>query len=225
MRALAAAWPRSTKQMRRPWLCSAASATASATVVLPIPPGPTTVTMRRCPRAPSRLEMTSARPMARVPIAGRLCGGTPAQVYVVRDDDEAVELANDSHFGLSGAIFTNDVDRARKLASRLETGSVWINTRSGTSPELPFGGVERSGYGGRALRVRHQGIRQSEDGRRGLCDRAAGRRRHRRDRAAADSPGILSAQYPPGRPSAPANFPLIPPSPHSLPTLSAAARA
>lgn len=59
-----------------------------------------------------------------------------------------MELANDSHFGLSGAIFTNDVDRARKLASRLETGSVWINTRSGTSPELPFGGVERSGYGG-----------------------------------------------------------------------------
>jgi|GEM_PF-21908 len=73
--------------------------------------------------------------------------GPVAQVHVVRDDDEAVELANDSHFGLSGAIFTNDVDRARRLASRLETGSVWIHTRSSTSPELPFGGVKRSGYG------------------------------------------------------------------------------
>lgn len=73
--------------------------------------------------------------------------GPVAQVHVVRGDDEAVELANDSHFGLSGAIFTNDVDRARRLASRLETGSMWIHTRSSTSPELPFGGVKRSGYG------------------------------------------------------------------------------
>jgi succinate-semialdehyde dehydrogenase/glutarate-semialdehyde dehydrogenase len=73
--------------------------------------------------------------------------GPVAQVYVVRDDEEAVALANDSHFGLSGAIFSGDVDRARRLASRIETGSVWINTRSSTAPELPFGGIKRSGYG------------------------------------------------------------------------------
>ncbi len=73
--------------------------------------------------------------------------GPVAQVYVVRDDDEAVELANDSNFGLSGAIFTTDIERARALASRIETGSVWINSRSSTAPELPFGGVKRSGYG------------------------------------------------------------------------------
>lgn len=73
--------------------------------------------------------------------------GPVAQVYVVRDDAAAVELANDSHFGLSGAIFSADVERARALASRIETGSVWINTRSSTAPELPFGGVKRSGYG------------------------------------------------------------------------------
>jgi succinate-semialdehyde dehydrogenase/glutarate-semialdehyde dehydrogenase len=73
--------------------------------------------------------------------------GPVAQVYVVSDDDEAVELANDSHFGLSGAIFTTDIDRAKALASRIETGSVWVNTRSATAPELPFGGVKRSGYG------------------------------------------------------------------------------
>jgi succinate-semialdehyde dehydrogenase / glutarate-semialdehyde dehydrogenase len=70
-----------------------------------------------------------------------------AQVYVVRDDDEVVELGNDSHFGLSGAIFTGDIDRAKTLASRIESGSVWINTRSSTAPELPFGGIKRSGYG------------------------------------------------------------------------------
>ena len=73
--------------------------------------------------------------------------GPVAQIYVVQDDDEVAELANDSHFGLSGAIFTADIDRAKTLASRIETGSVWINARSSTAPELPFGGVKRSGYG------------------------------------------------------------------------------
>lgn len=73
--------------------------------------------------------------------------GPVAQVHVVRDDDEAVEIANDSNFGLSGAVFTANAERAKALASRLETGSVWINTRSATAPELPFGGVKRSGYG------------------------------------------------------------------------------
>jgi succinate-semialdehyde dehydrogenase / glutarate-semialdehyde dehydrogenase len=73
--------------------------------------------------------------------------GPVAQVYVVQNDDELVELANDSHFGLSGAIFTANINRGKALASRIETGSVWINTRSSTAPELPFGGIKRSGYG------------------------------------------------------------------------------
>ncbi|MFZ4876169.1 NAD-dependent succinate-semialdehyde dehydrogenase [Janthinobacterium sp. Mn2066] len=73
--------------------------------------------------------------------------GPVAQVYVVNTDDEIVELANDSHYGLSGVIFSRDIARARTLASRIETGAVWINTFSSTAPELPFGGVKRSGYG------------------------------------------------------------------------------
>jgi succinate-semialdehyde dehydrogenase / glutarate-semialdehyde dehydrogenase len=73
--------------------------------------------------------------------------GPVAQIYVVSNDDEIVDLANDSHYGLSGAILTSDVDRAKALASRIETGSVWINTSSSTAPELPFGGVKRSGFG------------------------------------------------------------------------------
>lgn len=73
--------------------------------------------------------------------------GPVAQVHVLPDDDAIVERANDSHFGLSGAIFTADIERAKALASRIETGSVWINTHSATAPELPFGGVKRSGYG------------------------------------------------------------------------------
>lgn len=73
--------------------------------------------------------------------------GPVAQIYVVKDDDEAVSLANDSHYGLGGAIFTRNIERGKKMASRIETGMVYINSASDTSAELPFGGVKRSGYG------------------------------------------------------------------------------
>lgn len=73
--------------------------------------------------------------------------GPIAEIYRVKDDEAIIALANDSPYGLSGAIFTRDVARARALASRIETGSVWINAASFTAPELPFGGVKRSGYG------------------------------------------------------------------------------
>ena len=73
--------------------------------------------------------------------------GPVAQVFVVEDDDAVVAQANDSHFGLGGSIFSADTDRARKLASRIETGMVFINTTTTSMPELPFGGVKRSGFG------------------------------------------------------------------------------
>ncbi|MGF6565167.1 NAD-dependent succinate-semialdehyde dehydrogenase [Kosakonia cowanii] len=73
--------------------------------------------------------------------------GPVAQVYVVQDDEEAVCLANDSHYGLGGAIFSRDIERAKGLASRIETGMVYINWLTDTAAELPFGGVKRSGFG------------------------------------------------------------------------------
>ncbi len=73
--------------------------------------------------------------------------GPVAQIYVVKNDDEAVKLANDSHYGLGGAVFSKDIDRAKKMASKIETGMVWINWLTDTAAELPFGGVKRSGYG------------------------------------------------------------------------------
>ena len=73
--------------------------------------------------------------------------GPAAVVYRVKDADEAVTLANDSEFGLSAAVYSSDTERAREVADRLESGMVWINQPSGSSPELPFGGVKRSGYG------------------------------------------------------------------------------
>ncbi|EOC4158729.1 NAD-dependent succinate-semialdehyde dehydrogenase [Enterobacter cloacae complex sp. 280C5] len=73
--------------------------------------------------------------------------GPVAQIYVVKNDDEAVALANDSHYGLGGAVFSQDIERAKKMASRIETGMVYINWLTDTAAELPFGGVKRSGYG------------------------------------------------------------------------------
>jgi succinate-semialdehyde dehydrogenase/glutarate-semialdehyde dehydrogenase len=73
--------------------------------------------------------------------------GPAAVVYKVADDEEAIALANDTEYGLGAAVFSSDLDRARSVADRLEAGMVWINQPTGSSPELPFGGVKRSGYG------------------------------------------------------------------------------
>lgn len=73
--------------------------------------------------------------------------GPVAQIFVVEDDDAVLAQANDSRFGLGGSIFSGDTDRARRLASRIETGMVFINTTTTSLPELPFGGVKRSGFG------------------------------------------------------------------------------
>jgi len=73
--------------------------------------------------------------------------GPVAQVYVVKSDDEVVTLANDSRFGLGGSIFSGNIERAKSLASRVEAGMVYINMATGSMPELPFGGVKRSGFG------------------------------------------------------------------------------
>jgi succinate-semialdehyde dehydrogenase/glutarate-semialdehyde dehydrogenase len=58
-----------------------------------------------------------------------------------------VRLANDSHFGLGGSVFTQDPERGVEVAKRMETGMVFINHPTWTKPDLPFGGVKLSGYG------------------------------------------------------------------------------
>ena len=67
--------------------------------------------------------------------------------YVAENDDEAIKLANNSHYGLGGAVFSSNIERAKKVASQIETGMVFINTPTISAPELPFGGIKRSGYG------------------------------------------------------------------------------
>ncbi len=73
--------------------------------------------------------------------------GPAAAVIRARDTDHAVELANDSKFGLGGNLWTRDIARGRELARYLESGGVFINGMTASDPRLPFGGVKHSGYG------------------------------------------------------------------------------
>jgi succinate-semialdehyde dehydrogenase/glutarate-semialdehyde dehydrogenase len=71
--------------------------------------------------------------------------GPAAVVYRVADEDAAVELANDTSFGLGSYVFTTDPEQADRVANRIEAGMVYVNIALADSPELPFGGVKRSG--------------------------------------------------------------------------------
>ncbi|MGB4135463.1 MAG: NAD-dependent succinate-semialdehyde dehydrogenase [Microbacterium sp.] len=71
--------------------------------------------------------------------------GPAAVVYRVADEDAAVALANDTSFGLGSYVFTTDAAQAERVADRIEAGMVYVNLVLADSPELPFGGVKRSG--------------------------------------------------------------------------------
>jgi len=73
--------------------------------------------------------------------------GPVALFFRVKNEDEAVALANDSDFGLGGAVFTNDIERGKRVASRIDTGMVFVNHPTWTMANLPFGGIKNSGYG------------------------------------------------------------------------------
>jgi succinate-semialdehyde dehydrogenase / glutarate-semialdehyde dehydrogenase len=73
--------------------------------------------------------------------------GPVALMFFVKDEDEAVALANNSPFGLGGSIYTTDIRHGKGVASRIDTGMVFINYPSLSAPDLPFGGIKRSGYG------------------------------------------------------------------------------
>ncbi len=73
--------------------------------------------------------------------------GPIAPVMAVADDDQAVRLANDSVFGLGGCVWTRDLERGERLARRLESGTVFVNSITKSDPRMPFGGVKQSGLG------------------------------------------------------------------------------
>ncbi len=83
--------------------------------------------------------------------------GPVAALTVARDADDAVELANNSDYGLSGNLWTRDVARGEALARRMDTGGVFINGFTASNPRTPVGGVKKSGYG---RELSHFGLRE-----------------------------------------------------------------
>ncbi|HEX4465510.1 MAG TPA: NAD-dependent succinate-semialdehyde dehydrogenase [Solirubrobacterales bacterium] len=73
--------------------------------------------------------------------------GPVAQIYRVGSEDEAVELANQTPFGLGSYLMTTDAEQAERVADRIEAGMVYVNLVGADGPELPFGGFKRSGFG------------------------------------------------------------------------------
>ena len=81
------------------------------------------------------------------PVFNQEIFGPVASIYKVHSEQEAIDLANDSSYGLGNTIFGKDTDHATKVAAQIETGMSWINSGWASLPELPFGGVKNSGYG------------------------------------------------------------------------------
>jgi succinate-semialdehyde dehydrogenase/glutarate-semialdehyde dehydrogenase len=83
--------------------------------------------------------------------------GPVASIIPVKDEEEAITVANDSPFGLGAAVFTSNLEKGEKIAARIEAGSCFINNMVRSDPRLPFGGIKGSGYG---RELSHFGIRE-----------------------------------------------------------------
>jgi len=83
--------------------------------------------------------------------------GPVASVFRVKDEEEAILIANDSPFGLGGCVWTQDIEKGKRMVRQVESGAVYINKMTTSHPALPFGGVKLSGYG---RELSHLGIRE-----------------------------------------------------------------
>ncbi len=83
--------------------------------------------------------------------------GPVAAIIKTKNEEEAIKIANDSEFGLGASLWTSDIEKAKRLSHKIESGSVFINGLVKSDPRLPFGGIKKSGYG---RELSHYGIRE-----------------------------------------------------------------
>lgn len=83
--------------------------------------------------------------------------GPVFSLFIVDKVEEAIQMANNSEFGLGGSIWTEDVEKGVELAKQVETGAMFVNGMTKSDPRLPFGGIKKSGYG---RELSHYGIKE-----------------------------------------------------------------
>ncbi len=83
--------------------------------------------------------------------------GPLAPIFTVKDEEEAVELANSTEFGLGATVWSRDIGRAERIARKINSGFVGINQPVKSDPRLPFGGTKKSGFG---RELSHYGVRE-----------------------------------------------------------------
>ncbi|GGE27707.1 aldehyde dehydrogenase [Pullulanibacillus camelliae] len=88
------------------------------------------------------INVSNAMEVAREEVFGPVLCMIPFE-----DEEESIQIANDSGYGLASGIWTNNLSRAHRIAKELEAGTVWVNTYRTSAAQAPFGGVKQSGYG------------------------------------------------------------------------------
>ncbi len=112
--------------------------------------GATVLTGGKSPEEPGAWyepTVVSAAAGTDAPVLREETFGPVAAVVRVADEAAAIELANESEFGLGSSLWTQDLERAEKLAADIEAGMVFVNAMTASDPRIPFGGVKRSGVG------------------------------------------------------------------------------
>ena len=73
--------------------------------------------------------------------------GPVAAIISVKDENEALKIANSTEFGLGGSVWTKDIEKGKEIAKKIESGTVFVNSITKSDPRMPFGGIKQSGLG------------------------------------------------------------------------------
>ena len=93
----------------------------------------------------------------KMPVYSQETFGPIAPLIKVKNEKEAIKKSNDTIYGLGASIWTNDLNKAKKMLNKIQAGNIFINEIVKSDPRLPFGGIKKSGYG---RELSHYGIKE-----------------------------------------------------------------